>query len=135
MKCTIFLRHIIWFTGMLPFLCLFSFLSFFSCAWSSNWDKIPLRLVGIRVKYLMARLMPGDCPSCPCITPRASPPVDEFKGKGIERRSLMSCYNQNCCITTIIVSLSNKDGNGNKHGKKQNVFISKMTIKQQAAFF
>lgn len=59
LKCTIFLRHIIWFTGMLPFLCLFLFLTH------------------------ARRLSKVTC---------ASPPVGEFKGKGIERRSFV-CYN------------------------------------------
>ena len=98
---------------MLPFLCLFSFLSFFSCAWSSNWDKIAFKTAWYKSQVSDGKTHARRLSK----VARASPAVDEFKGKGIERRSLTSCYNQNCCITTV-VSLSNNDGNGNKHGKK-----------------
>ena len=97
---------------MLPFLCLFSFLSFFSCAWSSNWDKIAFKTAWYKSQVSDGKTHARRLSK----VARASPTVDEFKGKGIERRSVMSCY-QNCCITTT-VSLSNNNCNGNKNGKK-----------------
>lgn len=85
---------------------------FFSCAWSSIWDKIAFKTGWYKSQVSDGKTHAGKLSK----VARASPPVGEFKGKGIERRSLTSCY-QNCCITKI-ASLSNNDGDGDKNGKK-----------------
>ena len=74
LKCTIFLRHIVWFTGMLPFLCLFSFLSFFACALSSIWDKIAFKTGWYKSQVSDGKTHAGRLSK----VARASPPVDEL---------------------------------------------------------
>ena len=58
--------------------------------------KLLLRLVGIRTKYLMARLGPGRLPK----VDHASHPGGEFKGKEIEK-SVTSCSSCNLAVLAI----------------------------------
>ena len=78
---------------MLPFLSVFISFFFFLVPGVVCRTKLLLRLVGIRTKYLMARLGPGRLPK----VDHASHPGGEFKSKETEE-SLTSCSSCNLAV-------------------------------------